>query len=495
MPLLATKHLSKNSATKPRGQWGRGERTFSSNDIRGKLVEDAIVAMLLMPVVSLPASCLVVRRCGSNGHRSPAQLLFAPNQHAHRLTALHGLYGLFGRFYFESRIDSNRKLLSMRSLGVGSVFALTSDRGRSLTTWVIKHRENMEATVAGNDGKRARTSSLRVKMTRPKRRCARSETRSTTEEPAVETTLAAQSPISDAKPRLLLILESIDMKLLKAHFDKDSEGDVNEDIKEGGVVDDEVEDSGDINEDDEQGGCEPFLATDEFVSQNDLREHCEHSAYENSLFSLRFLELSDDGKLWIVELPTSEVHERAAEKFNLALFLPSPDLNDYCDTLGHTTIYVNGRNIKADKTYGPLPNIPNSVRPQALQPGDEWITFVLEVGRSQRWDSLCRRALRWYNYTGMQYVLLISISPEARSMSYELYEVNLAPGNVATQLPAPAAGYNTIRHKQGVLTPVLITLDSRRILGIPAGQLPQGVPANLTVDLRAVLNIVRRAHR
>jgi hypothetical protein len=360
--------------------------------------------------------------------------------------------------------------------------------------------ENMEAAVAGNDGKRARSSSLRVEVSEPKRRYARRKTRSTTEEPAVDTTLAVQSLISDAKPRLLRILETINMKSVEARFakfDKDSEGDVNDDVEEGGIVNDDGEEGGDINEDDEQGGCEPFLVTDEFVSQDDLREYCEHSAYESSPFTLRFLELSDDGKLWIVELPTSEVHERAAEKFNLALFLPSPDLNNYCDTLGHTTINVNGENMEADKTYGPFPNIPNSVRPQALQPGDEWITFVLEVGRSQRWASLRRRALRWYNYTGMQYVLLIGISAQAKSMSYELYQVNPMPGNVATQLPPPVAGYSTIRHKQrGVQTPLLITLDSRHILGIPAlQQLPQGVPANLTVDLQAVLNIVRRAHR
>jgi hypothetical protein len=359
-----------------------------------------------------------------------------------------------------------------------------------------EHRENMEATVAGNDGKRARSSSLRVEVTRPKRLCARSETHSTSEEPAVETTLAAQSPISDAKPRLLLILESIDMKLLKAHFDKDSEGDVNEDAEEGGVVNDEVEDSGDINEDDEQGGCEPFLATDEFVSQDDLREYCEHSAYENSLFTLRFLELSDDGKLWIVELPNSTVHERVLRQFAGNFRDGHRAARDLIDTLGHATIFVNGVNMEADDTYGPLPNIPNSIRPQGLQPGDEWITFVVEVGRSQRWASLRRRALRWYNYTGMQYVLLISISPEARIMSYELYEVNPMLANPAAQLPPPVVGYSSFRHNLTVRTPVPITLDSRRILGIPALQpLPRGVPANFTVNLRNVLNIARRAHR
>jgi hypothetical protein len=360
----------------------------------------------------------------------------------------------------------------------------------------------MVATAAGNDGKGARSSSLRVEVTRPKRRCARSETSSTSEEPAVETTLATQSPISDAKPRLLLILESIDLKLLKAHFDKDSEGDVNEDAEEGVAANEDIEEGGvvneggDINEDDEQGGCEPFLATDEFVSQDDLREYCEHSAYENSLFSLRFLELSDDGKLWIVELPNSAVHERVLRQFAGNFRDGHRAARDLIDTLGHATIFVNGVSMEADDTYGPLPNIPNSVRPQGLQPGDEWITFVVEVGKSQRWASLRRRALRWYNYAGMQYVLLISISPEARSMSYELYEVNPMLANPAAQLLPPVVGYSSFRHNLTVRTPVRITLDSRRILGIPTLQpLPRGVPANFTVNLRKVLNIARRAHR
>jgi hypothetical protein len=267
----------------------------------------------------------------------------------------------------------------------------------------------MEGTDAGIEGDRASTGMSE----RTRRQHSRRET---TEEPAaMETTLAAPSPTSDAKPRLLRILENIDMKLVEAHFskfDKDGEGDVNEDV-EGGAVN--VKEGEDINEDDEQGGCEPYLVTDEFVSQDDLREYCEHSSYRDSPFSLRFLELSDDGKLWIVELP-SEVHESSVENINLELFFRQSVLRDYCHVLGTTTIHLNSISMEADKTYGPLPNVPNSVPPPGFQ--GRWVTFVLEVGRSQR-------GLRWYNYTGMQYVLLIGISPKARIMSYEFYEVNL----------------------------------------------------------------------
>jgi hypothetical protein len=70
---------------------------------------------------------------------------------------------------------------------------------------------------------------------------ARSETHAATG-PPVETTLTAQSPISEEKPWLLDIMESINVNEVVGHFSQ---------------FDEEIGSEGD--EDDELDGCEPFL--------------------------------------------------------------------------------------------------------------------------------------------------------------------------------------------------------------------------------------------
>jgi hypothetical protein len=292
-------------------------------------------------------------------------------------------------------------------------------------------------------------------------------TRSTT--PA-ETTSTTPAPISDTegKPWLLETMKNIDRKAVEEHFSKvvkDSEG---------GLC------------------CEPYLVTERFVSQEALREYCEHSAYENSPFTLQFLELSDDGKLWIVELPTSKVHEGIAGEFEWVFGCACPALRGSLGVWGHATVVVNGENKEPDKSYGPLWNVPNSVRPQALQ-GATWLTFVLEVGKSQSWPSLRERARMWYDYPGIQYILLIKVDDQATSLSYEFYD-RMVNGLVANNLPAvnhTSFFYNLNGAQQTIL------LDSRRLLGIPPGlagtpppPLPNGVPAIVTVDLRLVLHKV-----
>jgi hypothetical protein len=294
-----------------------------------------------------------------------------------------------------------------------------------------------------------------------------------------------------AAVRLLGVMEEIDMKEVEAHFgqfDKDSKSDVKEDVNAG-----DEDSEGDVNEDDvEQGGCEPFLVASH-VSQDDLREYCEHSAYENSPFKLRFLELSDDGKLWIVELPTSPEHERMANQFAKAL--EGQAIGNFIDLLGSSTTNVNGQK-EADKTYGPRRNLPNSVR--AAEPS---ITFVVEVGRTQQWDSLRGRAFEWYHYPGIKYILLISVNAAESCVSYEFYDVSLhdlqqdAAGNEI--LPThPDTAIQMFRYSARLTangtSPHTITLNSRRLLGIPTNQpLPQGVPPHVAVHLRDVLDAVR----
>jgi hypothetical protein len=311
--------------------------------------------------------------------------------------------------------------------------------------------------------------SLRVEVTEPKRRSTPNGTRSTSTTPA-ETTLTTPAPISDTEGKswLLETMKNIDMKAVEEHFSK-----VVED-SEGGLC------------------CEPYLVTERVVSQQALREYCEHSAYENSPFTLRFLELSDDGKLWIVELPT-DVHEGIAGKFDRVFGYACPALDDFLGSWGHATIVVNGEKKEPDKSYGPGRNVPNSVRPHALQ-GAGWLTFVVEVGSSQSWPSLRGRARMWYDYPGIQYILLIKVDDQATSLLYEFYDASVNP-LVLNDLPAVTLMSFYYDPTGGAQEN--ITLDSRRLLGIPPGlagtpppPLPNGVPAIVTIDLRLVLHKV-----
>jgi Putative restriction endonuclease len=203
------------------------------------------------------------------------------------------------------------------------------------------------------------------------------------------------------------------------------------------------------------------------------------------------LKRSDDGKLWIVEFP-SKVHEKSAGEFEWEFRRQVVD--GFINFLRTVTVQFNGSAMEADATFGTLPNLPNSVRPQALQPGQEWITFVVEVARTQTWTSLREKAQDWCDYPGMKYVLLISVSPKARHMEYEFYSVVTTAANQNTLLLVSSDSFWHTANANAVPppAPVPVTLDIHHILGIPQDQLPVVVAGFVTVDLRVVLNSVMR---
>jgi hypothetical protein len=322
----------------------------------------------------------------------------------------------------------------------------------------------MEASIAGVGG-RAR-SSLRVEVSEPKRRSTPSGSRSTTGTTASQTTLITHPPIShiEGKPRLLQIMEKIKMKVVEEHFD--------------------------------QKDSAPFLVASH-VSQEELREYWEHDAYENSPFTLRFLELSNDGKLWIVELPTSVSHEIVAKMFGNAFLVACFAFMDRINFIGRPTIRFNHQGLEADETYGPRPNIPHSVRPLGL-PNNMWITFVLEVGKSQSWLSMRRKTIQWYAYPNIEYILLIDINDDATRMEYEFYTVQLNPlvTNHAGDVILPNIPHGDFDYDPNGGAQEIITFDIRRLLGLPPGPppllpLPNGIPDSVDVDLRPVLNAAR----
>jgi hypothetical protein len=193
------------------------------------------------------------------------------------------------------------------------------------------------------------------------------------------------------------------------------------------------------------------------------------------------------------------------EKFGDLLMISCPAFFQCMNSLGHSTTNVNGQKKEADKTYGPMPNVPNSIRDQRLQASERSITIVVEVGRTQQWQSLRARAFEWYHYHGIEYILLISINADASRMSYEFYDVSLNPllTNEAGEEFLPNIKMQrcqySARCSENGTSPQNITFDCRRLLGIPTNQprppLPNGVPNDVTLNLRLVLDNVWHAQQ
>jgi hypothetical protein len=325
--------------------------------------------------------------------------------------------------------------------------------------------------VGGVPEGRTHSSSLRVEVADQKRQRTRSGTRGA---PAAETasTETALTPLvrnSRRKPRVLKILEKIDMKLVEGHFNSFGK---------------------DIHDNDGSGGCEPYHVANN-VSQEDLREYCEHTSYESSTITLRFLELTDSGELLIVELP-SRPHELLVREFEGEL--RDQDVRFFISFLGSLTLIVGDTCKQADNTYGPRRKTPNSVCPQNI-PNGNWITFIVEVAKSQTWPAMRKKTILWYGYPGIQYILLMQIKlvGQALNLMYELYDVEvnnlLGPGTLPTEADGIVAGNFRSDEVNGAAQH--ITLENRRILGIPQNQpLPHGVSDNVTIDLCTVLNQV-----
>lgn len=74
----------------------------------------------------------------------------------------------------------------------------------------------------------------------------------------------------------------------------------------------------------------------------------------------------------------------------------------------------------------------------------DWVTLVVEVGRSQSWESLLAAAELWVNY--VECILLLGVRPRARLLQYALYDAA-----VPCTLPPPTAA-ETIHDRPAVGT-------------------------------------------
>ncbi|KAF4140522.1 hypothetical protein GN958_ATG10241 [Phytophthora infestans] len=142
-------------------------------------------------------------------------------------------------------------------------------------------------------------------------------------------------------------------------------------------------------------------------------------------------------------------------------------------------------NKEADTSFGPKRTTLNRTPAPAPRTATDWVTLAVEVGRSQTWASLEAAAQWWCDYSGIQYILLLKISPQGVQMRYALYDIA-----VLGTLPAPTAS-GTFRRRTRSHPAVNVSFDMRRILSIPPNAaLPPGVNPEARVDLRIVMNLV-----
>ncbi len=239
----------------------------------------------------------------------------------------------------------------------------------------------------------------------------------------------------------------------------------------------------DVSEGEEKGDVEeidPFVVCDG-VSVEVYNQYADDG--EILRIPLRCLDLDDIGRLLIVEYPISAVHESTTRTFESELIRAWGDDRELGKRGSMDVHRQSVRTKQADATFGPLKDTRNATTPPYPRTVDDWINLAVEVGRSQTWDRLEEAARWWLDYVGIQYILLLKVSPKGQSMRYRLYDLTHTPARISEE------SFRLNRNDE----PINITFDNRRILSIPAGQaLPNGVNEVSVVNLRAVMHQVIR---
>jgi hypothetical protein len=225
-----------------------------------------------------------------------------------------------------------------------------------------------------------------------------------------------------------------------------------------------------------------------FVCEIDSVE--EFNAYfgkekEKLAIPLRFIELR--GKdLYIVDWK-SDIHEFVIHEFECE-FLDRLGNRNYIKKNGSFTAERHGfQNKEADTSFGPLKGTPNLNNPPQGIGMRNWITLAVEISIFQSWPSLERAAQWWAFYPGIEYIVCIKVSKKGQSWSYRLYSI----AQVGI-LPEPMID----RKFRGRILPnvEIITLDARRLLGIPQNlALPADINAQVVIDMLPICTMVRNS--
>ncbi|KAG9399860.1 hypothetical protein AC1031_011280 [Aphanomyces cochlioides] len=177
----------------------------------------------------------------------------------------------------------------------------------------------------------------------------------------------------------------------------------------------------------------------------------------------------NDGKIYIVELPGG-IHDTFSRFLDIAMFVATGTGRQHLRPRGST--YVdNLEHIEPDCSFGPTPGF-GAILPNGLT-WLEYHTLKVEVGVSSRWRQLDEKAVDWSHFPGVEYILLVRLSPGLQVREYKLLSVVGGAIELPIMLATP------------IINPTNVVMDSRRLLGLPVhAPIPANFSApNLTIDL------------
>ncbi|CEG38234.1 uncharacterized protein PHALS_08321 [Plasmopara halstedii] len=177
----------------------------------------------------------------------------------------------------------------------------------------------------------------------------------------------------------------------------------------------------------------------------------------------------EDGRIYIVELPT-EIHDNFCRDLDFAILIATGTGNQHLRPRGSSYVESHQK-LEPDCSFGPPPGI-GAVRPVGMDWG-EYHTLKVEVGVSREWPYLDRKADRWRQFSGVEYIFCIRISPALRVHQYKLHTVVNRANPLPVINPIPIAN------------PTNVAFNSRRLLGLVGrGHTPQGFSRpNVVIDL------------
>ncbi|KAF0700910.1 Aste57867_8558 [Aphanomyces stellatus] len=177
----------------------------------------------------------------------------------------------------------------------------------------------------------------------------------------------------------------------------------------------------------------------------------------------------NDGNIYIVELP-GKIHNKISRSLDIAVISATGTGEEHLLSCGSSFV-DNLAHVEPDSSFGPAPGF-GATLPHGLT-WMEYHTLKVEVGVAKGWPQLDAKAVQWSQFPGVEYILLIRLSPNLQVRQYKLHSV------VGGAIEPPAMVATPI------INPTNVVLDSRRLLGLPAHVL---IPAhftapNLTIDL------------
>ncbi|KAF0711122.1 Aste57867_5378 [Aphanomyces stellatus] len=123
-----------------------------------------------------------------------------------------------------------------------------------------------------------------------------------------------------------------------------------------------------------------------------------------------------DGKIYIVELP-GWIHDNFSRFLDIVVVRAARTFDEHLQSRGSS--YVdNLEHIEPDSSFGPAPGF-GATPPIGLKWG-EYHTLKVEVGVARGWPDLDEKAIQWSEFPGVEYILLIRLSPALRVHQYKL---------------------------------------------------------------------------